>query len=112
MVFVPKLWNPSADSHSSCPYISCQILFLFEPSFLSIKTGFGSLVIETMTAIDDFESFVNFMDNAAGDDSSDNIDDDDSRGEEEEGKRCRRQDSQGSECGRRESAGAARSRRK
>ena len=49
----------------------------------SRKPGLQSLMIETMTAIDDFECFVNFMDNAA---AGLERDDSDGRGEEE-GKR-------------------------
>ncbi|CAN0015722.1 unnamed protein product [Ectocarpus sp. 4 AP-2014] len=57
------------------------------------KESLGSLVIETMTAVDDFESFTNFMNNAVGGE-----DEDDSDGApentavqdgEEESKRCR-----------------------
>ncbi|CAM9525270.1 unnamed protein product [Ectocarpus fasciculatus] len=64
------------------------------------KESLGSLVIETMTAVDDFESFTNFMNNAvAGEDEDDS---DDAHGSaaipdgEEEGKRCRLE-SEGSE---------------
>lgn len=75
-----------------------------------------------MTAIDDFESFENFMENAvAGDDSSDGdygcaaADDDRSNGAEEEGKRCWRQKDQEEESERdcrQATDDAARSRRK
>ncbi|CAM9337271.1 unnamed protein product [Hapterophycus canaliculatus] len=50
----------------------------------------GSLVIETMKAIDDFESFANFMDNATA--SSDDGDDDfGCSREEKDGLRCRQE---------------------
>lgn len=56
----------------------------------------GGLVIETMTAVDDFESFANFMDNAVTGDE-----DDDDGGGEEEGKRSF------SECSEHESKSSA-----
>lgn len=68
------------------------------------NAGLGSLVIETMKAIDDFESFANFMDNAAA--SSD--DDDDvsgCSGEKKDDTRCCPQDSKDSEDGSHECRG-------
>ena len=62
------------------------------------------MVIETMTAVDDFESFANFMDNAVAGDE-----DDDDRGGEEEGKRSF---SEYSERDSKSSADDARTRRK
>lgn len=81
-----------------------------------VGVGLGSLAIETMTAVDDFESFINFMNNAVADE-----DEDDSDGAygnaavqdgEEEGKRCRleSEDSEGSN--ERDADNAARRRRK
>lgn len=78
-----------------------------------VGVGLGSLVIETMTAVDDFESFTNFMNNAvAGEDEDDS---DGAHGNaaipdgEEEGKRCRLE-SEGSEGS--NEGNAARRRRK
>lgn len=74
---------------------------------LFLNVGLGSLVIETMTAVDDFESFTNFMDNAVADEDGD---DDGCASEDEERKRSHSDDS--GDRSSHSSADDARSRRK
>ncbi|CAM9422334.1 unnamed protein product [Ectocarpus sp. 13 AM-2016] len=80
------------------------------------KESLGSLVIETMTAVDDFESFTNFMNNAVAGEHEDNSDAAPEiaavQDGEEESKRCQLESDSSDGCNEGAADTAARRRRK